>query len=358
MTRLSAATPRPPPSGGPSSRPAAPRKCGTSSRRPRRTRAADAAGGGTGAVRSLAAALPPGTRATALLEDWNVLDGPARRRRLAILVYRIDMESIRPTPLLAIWTTGGTVMSGSGVQAERTGVARPQPPEALPAAGAAAAPATDPLQLLTPAEATASPAGRSTPEWRLGHPVDERSSSDVVPGNQRVVTRPHALGAALGEQPADNVGWHILSRSLSWSRPRGHTSRGDYHRPMAMKSVAMQASVAPSIGEAAVLSAAACMFRSLGDPARLAILRHLSSGEHKVVDLTTHLGLAQSTVSAHLACLRDCGLVTSRPQGRASMWSLIHSTELLDVLAAAERLLAATGDAVALCPTYGEAANR
>jgi hypothetical protein len=28
------------------------------------------------------------------------------------------------------------------------------------------------------------------------------------------------------------------------------------------------------------------------------------------------------------------------------------------VLAAAERLLAATGDAVALCPTYGEAANR
>jgi DNA-binding transcriptional ArsR family regulator len=100
------------------------------------------------------------------------------------------------------------------------------------------------------------------------------------------------------------------------------------------------------------------MFRSLGDPARLAILRHLSLGEHKVVDLTTHLGLAQSTVSAHLACLRDCGLVTSRPQGRASMWSLTHTAELLAAFAAAERLLAATGDAVALCPTYGEAANR
>jgi DNA-binding transcriptional ArsR family regulator len=100
------------------------------------------------------------------------------------------------------------------------------------------------------------------------------------------------------------------------------------------------------------------MFRSLGDPARLAILRHLSLGEHKVVDLTAHLGLAQSTVSAHLACLRDCGLVTSRPQGRASMWSLTHPAELLDALAAAERLLAATGDAVALCPTYGETVNR
>src|SRR6476661_10804977 len=112
-----------------------------------------------------------------------------------------------------------------------------------------------------------------------------------------------------------------------------------------------------AVDETAALSAAACMFRSLGDPARLAILRHLSLGEHKVVQLTAHLGLAQSTVSAHLACLRDCGLVTSRPQGRASMWSLATARELLDVLAAAERLLAVTGEAVALCPTYGEAAH-
>jgi ArsR family transcriptional regulator, cadmium/lead-responsive transcriptional repressor len=114
----------------------------------------------------------------------------------------------------------------------------------------------------------------------------------------------------------------------------------------------------PSVDETMALSIAACMFRSLGDPARLAILRHLALGEHKVVDLTAHLGLAQSTVSAHLACLRDCGLVSSRPQGRASMWSLNHTATLLDVLSAAERLLAAIGDAVALCPTYGEAANQ
>ena len=104
-----------------------------------------------------------------------------------------------------------------------------------------------------------------------------------------------------------------------------------------------------SVGEAAALSAAACMFRSLGDPARLAILRHLALGEHRVVDLTGHLGLAQSTVSAHLACLRDCGLVAVRPEGRSSRWSLARP-ELLEVLDAAERLLAATGHAVVLCP--------
>ena len=110
--------------------------------------------------------------------------------------------------------------------------------------------------------------------------------------------------------------------------------------------------------EAAAPAAVACVFRSLGDTTRLAILRHLTLGEHRVVELTAHLGLAQSTVSAHLACLRDCGLVTSRPQGRASMWSLATAPELLDVLAAAERLLAATGDAVVRCPTYGEPAPR
>ena len=109
----------------------------------------------------------------------------------------------------------------------------------------------------------------------------------------------------------------------------------------------------PVVDEAASLLPAASLFHSLADPARLALLRHLSLGEHRVVDLTAHLGLAQSTVSAHLACLRDCGLVTSRPQGRASMFSLAAAPELIEVLAAAERLLAVTGDAVQLCPRYG-----
>ncbi|MGH3367595.1 MAG: ArsR/SmtB family transcription factor [Nocardioidaceae bacterium] len=104
------------------------------------------------------------------------------------------------------------------------------------------------------------------------------------------------------------------------------------------------------IDETAALSAASYLFHGFGDASRLAILRHLALGEHRVVDLTAHLGLAQSTVSKHLACLRDCGLVTSRPQGRASVFSLAHPAAVLEVLAAAERLLEATGDAVTLCP--------
>ncbi|GAA3388083.1 ArsR/SmtB family transcription factor [Cryptosporangium minutisporangium] len=100
------------------------------------------------------------------------------------------------------------------------------------------------------------------------------------------------------------------------------------------------------------LAPAAALFRGLGDPTRLAILRRLADGELRVVDLTGMLGLAQSTVSAHIACLRDCGLVTGRPEGRQMFYALARP-ELLDLLRAAEQLLAATGEAVALCPTYG-----
>jgi ArsR family transcriptional regulator, cadmium/lead-responsive transcriptional repressor len=103
---------------------------------------------------------------------------------------------------------------------------------------------------------------------------------------------------------------------------------------------------------------AASLFRSLGDPSRLAIVGHLSLGEHKVRELTEHFGLAQSTVSAHLRCLLDCGLVRVRAVGRASVYSLAVEAEVLEVLAAAERLLAATGVAVLLCPRYGRAAAR
>lgn len=98
-------------------------------------------------------------------------------------------------------------------------------------------------------------------------------------------------------------------------------------------------------GAPAATAVTAWLFHAFADPSRLLILRHLALGEHRVVDLTGHLGLAQSTVSKHLACLRDCGLVESRAEGRASVFSLVHPEATLVVLESAERLLALTGDA-------------
>ena len=102
------------------------------------------------------------------------------------------------------------------------------------------------------------------------------------------------------------------------------------------------------------LAPAAALFRSLGDPARLALVRRLATGPARVVDLMAAVGLAQSTVSKHLACLRDCGLVDSEPVGRASVFRLTQPA-LVEVLTAAETVLAATGNAVALCPAFGVA---
>ena len=100
------------------------------------------------------------------------------------------------------------------------------------------------------------------------------------------------------------------------------------------------------------LAPAAALFRSLGDPTRLAILRRLAIGEARVGELVDEVALAQSTVSKHLACLKECGLVDSEPVGRASVFRLSQPA-LVDLLAAAETVLQAGGQAVALCPSYG-----
>jgi ArsR family transcriptional regulator, cadmium/lead-responsive transcriptional repressor len=122
-------------------------------------------------------------------------------------------------------------------------------------------------------------------------------------------------------------------------------------------SMAMTGAVGPATGLQAAVTAGTALFRSLADPTRLRIVQRLAAGEARVVDLTRELGLVQSTVSKHLACLRDCGLVDYRVAGRQSFYALT-CPELFDLLRAAEDVLAATGSAVALCPTYGEEAGR
>lgn len=97
--------------------------------------------------------------------------------------------------------------------------------------------------------------------------------------------------------------------------------------------------------------AAAKLFRGLGDPTRLSILLALQGGERRVVDLVAEVGAAQSTVSAHLACLKDCGLVEDRPEGRQVFYR-IGLDGVSDLLRVAEQVLAETGVAVDLCPNY------
>ncbi len=57
-------------------------------------------------------------------------------------------------------------------------------------------------------------------------------------------------------------------------------------------------------------------FRALGDPTRLRILQLVLDEEKNVTELVRLTGAPQGRVSSHLACLRWCGYVTARREGR------------------------------------------
>ncbi len=96
---------------------------------------------------------------------------------------------------------------------------------------------------------------------------------------------------------------------------------------------------------------AAQMFRGFGDPTRLAILTELLVGERRVVDLVDALGCSQSNVSGHLSCLKECGLVLDRPEGRSVHYRLA-TPAVIDLLRQAEVLLGEIGERVELCENH------
>jgi len=90
-------------------------------------------------------------------------------------------------------------------------------------------------------------------------------------------------------------------------------------------------------------------FRGLGDPIRLQILELLQSeGELSVGALVERLGLPQPNVSNHLACLRWCGFIEARREGRA-VFNRIADARVEAMLELAQSLLADNAEHVAAC---------
>ena len=97
---------------------------------------------------------------------------------------------------------------------------------------------------------------------------------------------------------------------------------------------------------------AAKLFRGLADPTRLAILEAVAeAGEIRVTDLVAQVGGSQANVSGHLACLKDCGLVVDRPEGRQVFYS-ISDPAVVTALRGAEAVLALSGERIELCANY------
>ena len=57
------------------------------------------------------------------------------------------------------------------------------------------------------------------------------------------------------------------------------------------------------------------VFKALGHPARVTIVRELIAGEKCVCELVDALGLGWSTVSRHLAVLREAGILADDKRG-------------------------------------------
>jgi len=93
------------------------------------------------------------------------------------------------------------------------------------------------------------------------------------------------------------------------------------------------------------------LFRGFADPSRLSILEALLEQERTVSDLVQTTGLTQPNVSNHLSCLRDCGLVTLRQQGRFAYYSL-SDERVAKLLLLADELLADVAKGVYECTRY------
>lgn len=88
----------------------------------------------------------------------------------------------------------------------------------------------------------------------------------------------------------------------------------------------------------------------MADPTRSRILMTLLEGPAYPAELARDLGLTRSNVSNHLACLRDCGIVVARPEGRQTRYEMAdpHLAQALSALV--EVTLAVDADAPCLDP--------
>ncbi|MGW7008730.1 ArsR/SmtB family transcription factor [Streptomyces sp. NPDC054933] len=62
--------------------------------------------------------------------------------------------------------------------------------------------------------------------------------------------------------------------------------------------------------------------RALADPIRCRLLLALRQSPAYPSDLADALGISRTRLSNHLACLRDCGLVVTVPDGRRTRYEL------------------------------------
>jgi ArsR family transcriptional regulator, cadmium/lead-responsive transcriptional repressor len=98
-------------------------------------------------------------------------------------------------------------------------------------------------------------------------------------------------------------------------------------------------------------------FQVLADTTRVRILELLLGGEHNVSELVDALGMQQGRVSSHLACLKWCGFVATRRDGKF-IYYRVTDDRVRDLMNLARELLADNAGEVASCLRLHEEAAR
>lgn len=87
------------------------------------------------------------------------------------------------------------------------------------------------------------------------------------------------------------------------------------------------------------LARKADILKALAHPTRLAIVQLLAGGERCVCEIQSALGITQSSLSQHLALLREQGIVDSRKEGTRVVYWLCYP-QVVQLVAAAGDILA------------------
>jgi len=80
-------------------------------------------------------------------------------------------------------------------------------------------------------------------------------------------------------------------------------------------------------------------FKGLGDPTRLRIVEALLDKERNVTELIKIIGVPQSNISNHLACLKWCGYISSRKEG-TSIYYQITDDRVRKIVGLAREIIA------------------
>jgi len=95
-------------------------------------------------------------------------------------------------------------------------------------------------------------------------------------------------------------------------------------------------------------------YRALGDPTRLALLEFCAGAERTGTECVARAGLSQGRVSAHLACLVSCGLLSARREGRFAYYQ-VTDPRVAELVAVGQHLVADHAASIAACARVSSA---